>query len=114
MTKEITTTISRSKRWRADKKMLGNRLGNISYWHWRTGKKWTSWYFEHATGSGKTYTAICAIRDALDRHKSVLVLVPSKELLRQWHTEFVDNIRDIDIKYLLCGDGHNNWKTKIY
>lgn len=113
LTKEITTTISRSKRWRADKKNAGksprkHQLLALENWE----KNGHRGIFEHATGSGKTYTAICAIRDALDRHKSVLVLVPSKELLRQWHTEFVDNIRDIDIKYLLCGDGHNNWKNE--
>lgn len=66
---------------------------------------------EHATGSGKTFTAICAIRDALDRDKSVLVLVPSKELLRQWKTEIEDNIKDIPVRYLMCGDGFNSWKT---
>lgn len=113
LTKEITTTISRSKRWRADKKNAGksprkHQLLALENWE----KNGHRGIFEHATGSGKTYTAICAIRDALDRHKSVLVLVPSKELLRQWHTEIVDNIRDIDIKYLLCGDGHNNWKNE--
>lgn len=113
LTKEITTTISRSKRWRADKKNTGksprkHQLLALENWE----KNGHRGIFEHATGSGKTYTAICAIRDALDRHKSVLVLVPSKELLRQWHTEIVDNIRDIDIKYLLCGDGHNNWKNE--
>lgn len=113
LTKEITTTISRSKRWRADKKNAGksprkHQLLALENWE----KNGHRGIFEHATGSGKTYTAICAIRDALDRHKSVLVLVPSKELLRQWHTEIVDNIRDIDIEYLLCGDGHNNWKNE--
>lgn len=113
LTKEITTTISRSKRWRADKKNAGksprkHQLLALENWE----KNGHRGIFEHATGSGKTYTAICAIRDALDRNKSVLVLVPSKELLRQWHTEIVDNIRDIDIKYLLCGDGHNNWKNE--
>lgn len=77
LTKEITTTISRSKRWRADKKNAGksprkHQLLALENWE----KNGHRGIFEHATGSGKTYTAICAIRDALDRHKSVLVLVP--------------------------------------
>jgi len=66
--------------------------------------------FEHATGSGKTYTAMCAIRHELNRGKSVLVLVPSIDLLNQWHSEMKENIYEPEVKYLLCGGGHNSWK----
>ena len=111
LTKEIEVSISRSKRWRADKKNTGksprkHQLIALENWE-KNGRRGI---FEHATGSGKTYTAICAIRDALDRHKPVLVLVPSKELLHQWRKEIGENITDIDIQYLLCGDGNNMWK----
>jgi hypothetical protein len=61
--------------------------------------------FEHATGSGKTFTAMCAIRNALDRHETVLILVPSRELLTQWHKELQETLTGIQIYYLLCGDG---------
>lgn len=66
--------------------------------------------FEHATGSGKTFTAICAIRNALDRHETVLILVPSRELLTQWHKELQETLTGIQIYYLLCGDGHTDWR----
>lgn len=111
LTKEIEVSISRSKRWRADKKNVSksprkHQLIALENWE-KNGRRGI---FEHATGSGKTFTAICAIRDALDRHKTVLVLVPSKELLRQWRKEIGENIQDIEIQYLLCGDGNNAWK----
>lgn len=66
--------------------------------------------FEHATGSGKTFTAICAIRDALMRHKAVIVLVPSVGLLEQWESELQKSITDIKINFLICGTGHALWR----
>lgn len=111
LTKEIEVGITRSQRWRADKKNVSknprkHQLIALENWE-KNGRRGI---FEHATGSGKTYTAICAIRDALDRHKTILVLVPSKELLRQWRKEIGENIQDIEMQYLLCGDGNNAWK----
>ena len=46
--------------------------------------------FEHATGSGKTFTALCAIADALRRGEVPLVLAPSDLLLKQWEAELRD------------------------
>ncbi len=66
--------------------------------------------FEHATGSGKTFTAICAIRDALIREKSVIVLVPSVGLLEQWKIEIKKIITDIKVDYLICSSGYSNWR----
>lgn len=66
--------------------------------------------FEHATGSGKTFTAICAIRKALDLGDVVMVLVPSRDLLVQWQKELQDTLLDLSIKYLYCGDGNIEWK----
>lgn len=65
---------------------------------------------EHATGSGKTYTAMCAIRSALEIGDSVLVLVPSIDLLDQWMLELRENIALPRLQLLLCGGGHNDWK----
>ena len=112
LVKEISTSISLSKRWAPNKKNASktprkHQLIALENWI-KNGRRGI---FEHATGSGKTFTAICAIRDALDRKKSVLVLVPSKELLRQWKTEIEDNIKDISVRYLMCGDGFNSWKS---
>ena len=111
LVKEISTTLLLSKKWCPDKrhfkkKPRPHQIKALENWV----KNCRRGIFEHATGSGKTYTAICAIRDALDRGQTVLVLVPSKELLRQWKIEISDNIRDMKISYLLCGDGHNTWK----
>jgi superfamily II DNA or RNA helicase len=63
---------------------------------------------EHATGSGKTFTAITALKEHLDNKKPVLVLVPSKLLLRQWVKEIKEEVREITI--LKAGDGNNTWK----
>src|SRR3977135_4094642 len=41
---------------------------------------------EAVTGSGKTDVAIAAAADALRRGRFVLVLVPSRVLMQQWHT----------------------------
>src|SRR3954469_25833436 len=40
---------------------------------------------EAVTGSGKTDVAIAAATDALRRGRFVLVLVPSRVLMQQWH-----------------------------
>ncbi|GHT01985.1 DNA-repair protein [Synergistales bacterium] len=66
--------------------------------------------FEHATGSGKTFTAMCAIRQALDKNETALILVPSRDLLTQWHDELQKTIVDTTVYYLLCGDGNVGWR----
>lgn len=66
--------------------------------------------FEHATGSGKTFTAMCAINDALKKNETVLVLVPSRDLLKQWNKELRETLTELNIFYLLCGDTNTEWK----
>lgn len=66
--------------------------------------------FEHATGSGKTFTAMCAINDALERDEVVLILVPSRDLLKQWDKELHDTLTDKPVYYLLCGDNNSEWR----
>lgn len=66
--------------------------------------------FEHATGSGKTFTAMCAIRDAFDQNETVLILVPSRDLLAQWYKELQETLVGMPIYYLLCGDGNVEWR----
>lgn len=68
--------------------------------------------FKHATGSGKTFTAITAIKKHFEGDTSgpVLVLVPSKLLLNQWDKEIRSIITDIEI--LLVGAGNSKWKKK--
>ena len=43
--------------------------------------------FEMATGSGKTFTSLCAIRDSLSKNEIPLIIVPSSILLNQWKDE---------------------------
>jgi superfamily II DNA or RNA helicase len=66
--------------------------------------------FEHATGSGKTFTALCAIRDALEQNEVPLVLVPSELLLAQWLKEIREVLGDINPQLLVCGGGHTEWR----
>lgn len=63
---------------------------------------------EHATGSGKTVTALFAIDEHLKTGGSVLILVPSKLLLEQWEKELNEEIEDV--VYLLAGAGNTIWK----
>jgi superfamily II DNA or RNA helicase len=65
---------------------------------------------EHATGSGKTFTALCAVREALNRQEVVLILVPSELLLTQWREEISGTLADQQPQVLLCGAGHVRWR----
>lgn len=64
--------------------------------------------FEHATGSGKTFTAIVAIREHLASGAPAIVLVPSQLLLEQWAGELADEIPEAVM--LLAGGGNDRWK----
>ncbi|SAK75014.1 primosome assembly protein PriA [Caballeronia temeraria] len=66
--------------------------------------------FEHATGSGKTFTALCAIKDSFSKGEVVVVLVPSDLLLRQWATELRATFGSLGLRLLVCGGGHSDWK----
>lgn len=65
---------------------------------------------EHATGSGKTFTAVSAMRDALTRREVPLVLVPSELLLEQWYREMMEYLGDLKPQILRCGAGHTKWR----
>jgi superfamily II DNA or RNA helicase len=67
---------------------------------------------EHATGSGKTFTALCAIKDALSQNDVVLVLVPSDLLLRQWAFELRSTFDSLGLRLLVCGGGHGDWRDE--
>lgn len=64
---------------------------------------------EHATGSGKTFTAIIALREHAEAGKPAIVLVPSKLLLEQWAEELRLEIPTAAL--LIAGGGHNSWKS---
>ena len=67
---------------------------------------------EHATGSGKTFTALCIIRDALSRGETPIILVPTQELHKQWEQELSHLAAACDAHLLLCGGGHTKWRQK--
>ena len=108
---EIRVTTSTAQKWKPDKRLGGktprsHQVDALEAWV----KNSRRGIFEHATGSGKTFTAMCAIRDALEKQETVIVLVPSKDLLNQWYKELRQTITDIEVYYLLCGDGNIKWR----
>jgi superfamily II DNA or RNA helicase len=64
--------------------------------------------FEHATGSGKTFTALTALKEHLGENGVALVLVPDRLLHKQWSEEIKEEIPAATI--LKAGDGHNTWR----
>jgi superfamily II DNA or RNA helicase len=66
--------------------------------------------FEHATGSGKTFTAITAMRSYLSDDGIALILVPDRLLHKQWIQEIKLEFPEATI--LKAGDGHNEWKIR--
>ena len=108
---EVKVSIDKARQWSADKKRDGRRprkhqLEALEAWE-NSGRRGV---FEHATGSGKTFSAMCAIRKELELGHPVLILVPSVGLLTQWHEELKSTFGDLDVRYLLCGGGNTSWK----
>jgi superfamily II DNA or RNA helicase len=88
------------------KKLLPHQIQAIEAWKIAGNKG----IFEHATGSGKTFTAISVIKDYLRGGQPVIILVPSELLLDQWYGEIRQELCDLNIKILLVGGGHTIWK----
>lgn len=66
--------------------------------------------FEHATGSGKTFTALLAIREHITKGLPALILVPSSLLLVQWANEVRGELPEAAL--LLAGSGNDRWKKQ--
>jgi superfamily II DNA or RNA helicase len=64
---------------------------------------------EHATGSGKTFTAVLAIRSQIERENPAIVVVPSRLLLEQWAEELKAEFPKATI--LLAGASNDTWKS---
>jgi superfamily II DNA or RNA helicase len=64
--------------------------------------------FGHATGSGKTFSALCAVKDALSKGEVPIILVPSRILFEQWE-EDIEKLLPDDVVILKCGNGHHRW-----
>ena len=67
--------------------------------------------FEHATGSGKTYTALMAITQHVRQGLPTLIVVPSILLLKQWREEIKKEIPQATL--LLAGDSNNKWEKSL-
>lgn len=87
-----------------DRTPLEHQKSAIENWemHGRRG------ILEHATGSGKTITAIIAIKKHVSYGKPAIIIVPSRLLLKQWDKEIMKEIPDAIT--LLAGDNNNSWK----
>jgi superfamily II DNA or RNA helicase len=69
---------------------------------------------EFATGSGKTFTAIAAIRDTLQQtHDVVVIVVPDQVLFAQWHKELTETTRDLQPLILRAGAGYDSWRDNL-
>ena len=86
------------------RKPLKHQLKAIAEWK----KQDKRGILEHATGSGKTFTALTALKEHLEPDGVAVVLVPDKLLHRQWAKELTDEIDGVSL--LKAGDGHNKWK----
>jgi len=66
--------------------------------------------FEHATGSGKTFTALTLMKEHLKLGGVALVLVPDRLLHQQWALEIKEELPEASI--LKAGDGYNKWRKE--
>jgi superfamily II DNA or RNA helicase len=64
--------------------------------------------FEHATGSGKTFTALEAARKHVNGFNPLLILVPSELLLKQWIKESKQEYPEALV--IAAGGGNVGWK----
>ena len=109
---EICLELDNAARWSAD---AGNVDGRTPKPHQVAAlEEWEAQgrrgIFKHATGSGKTFTALCAIGDSFRRRETPLVLVPSDLLLRQWESELRTTFADVNLRLMICGGGYDRWR----
>lgn len=109
---EICLDLDHAARWSAEAAQSGGRtprphqVAALDEWE-RRGRRGI---FKHATGSGKTFTALCAIKDSLSRGEIPLVLVPSDLLLKQWQSELQQAFSEAGLQLMTCGGGHSRWR----
>ena len=111
---EICYDLDQGAQWSADAGSGGGRvprqhqIAALDTWT-KLGRRGI---FEHATGSGKTFTALCAIQDGLRRGEVPLVIVPSELLLVQWEEELRTTFRSSGLEMMICGGGNSNWRER--
>lgn len=108
---EITITKSKEKKWnpthgKSTLRLRDHQINALEGWE----KQGYRAVYQGCTGCGKTLIAISAIRKMLDAGKTVLVLAPSVILQEHWHREIIHWISDMELQFMMCGNGHNEWK----
>jgi superfamily II DNA or RNA helicase len=109
---EICLDLERAARWSAEAGKADGRtprphqVAALDAWEARARRG----ILEHATGSGKTFTALCAISDSLRRGETPLILVPSDLLLQQWEGELRTTFSGAGLQMMICGGGHDRWR----
>jgi superfamily II DNA or RNA helicase len=86
------------------RKPLEHQANAVSNWK-AAGRRGV---FQHATGSGKTFTATLALEEHLASGQPALVVVPSTLLLEQWDAELRAEFPDATV--MLAGAGNNLWR----
>ena len=76
-------------------------------------KKGRKGLVKHATGSGKTFTSIFALKRHLEDNSIGLVIVPSTLLLEQWQKEIPKIIPELRDNMLLVDGLHKNWRKRL-
>jgi superfamily II DNA or RNA helicase len=66
--------------------------------------------FEHATGSGKTITALSCVDLAVKDRRPTFIVVPSRLLLHQWKSEVASFFGE-EVTVLLAGDVYDEWRS---
>lgn len=109
---EICLELEQASRWSPEADRPGGRVPRV-----HQVKALDAWVdagrrgiFEHATGSGKTFSAICAANDAFGRDEIPLFVVPSELLFHQWKHELQQAFAPKGLELLLCGAGNAGWK----
>jgi superfamily II DNA or RNA helicase len=104
---------------RADKSAIGDARGRTLHPHQAAGL--ASWVanrrcgiLEFATGSGKTFIALTAIREAIrDRKEVPVVVVPDQVLFGQWYRDLEETMADLGARILRAGSGYQNWRKSL-
>lgn len=68
---------------------------------------------KHATATGKTFTAIEAIRRELSDGHCPVVLVPGVGLLDQWTSELREHLSGLRVRVHPCGGGYRDWDNLL-
>ncbi len=87
--------------------LLGHQINAIDQWK----QNGCRGIFEHATGSGKTVTALSIIDEHTKDGSLAIVLVPSTLLLNQWVSEIKKEIPDA--AYIEVGAGNTRWRNTL-